>query len=133
MVRYLFISALSGLLFGVLDGILNGNPLARKLLGFYQPISRQSLNIGAGIVIDLVYGFVLAGLFILLFPSLPGKSGIMKGFSFALIVWFLRVGMNLLSQWMMYRVPAFTLGYLALAGLFEMLVLGTLYGLTLKP
>ncbi len=84
-------------------------------------------------VIDLAYGFILAGIFLLLYRSLPGGSGLVKGFSFALMVWLFRVAMSAISSWMMYEVPVETLLYSLLAGLGEMLVLGVLYGATLKP
>ena len=87
----------------------------------------------AGILIDLLYGFLLAGLFLLLFASLPGESGLLKGLSFGLITWLLRVLMSALGEWMMFTLPLKTLLYKLLAGLAEMLVLGILYGLTLKP
>jgi hypothetical protein len=133
MTRYIIVSITSGILFGVMDGLINGNPVATRLFEVYKPIARQSLNMLAGIVIDLSYGFILAGMFLLLYPSLPGEAGFVKGVSFAVMVWFLRVVMNVASQWMMYKVPSKTLLYSLLTGLGEMLVLGTLYGFTLRP
>ena len=53
--------------------------------------------------------------------------------SFALIAWFLRVVMAAASQWMMFDVPVKTLLYTLLTGLGEMLVLGILFGLALRP
>ena len=132
VIRYLLVSVLSGLLFGVMDGVINANPLAKRLFEVYQPIARSNLNIQAGIFIDLLYGFALAGLFLLLNKSLPG-SGLLKGISFGLIVWVLRVVMGAASQWMVFNIPLATFGYSLLTGLAEMLVLGLLYGLTLKP
>ena len=41
--------------------------------------------------------------------------------------------MAALSEWMMFTLPLKTLFYQLLAGLAEMLVLGSLYGATLKP
>jgi len=133
MLRYILVSIISGILFGVLDGLINANPLAQKLLAVYQPIARKTLNLPAGILIDLVYGFILAGIFLLFYRSLPGESGLVKGISFALLVWFLRVAMSVISSWMVHDIPQATLLYQLLAGLGEMLVLGILYGLTLKP
>jgi hypothetical protein len=123
----------SGVLFGVMDGIINANPLGQRLYEVYRPIARTSINAPAGVVVDLLYGFVLAGLFLLLHKSLPGKSGSMKGLSFGLLAWFFRVLMNAASQWIMFRVSTETLAYTLLAGLGEMLILGVLYGLTLRP
>ncbi len=133
MVRYVLVSVVSGILFGVLDGVINANPLAQKLYDVYRPITKTTLNLPAGIAIDLVYGFVLAGVFLLLYKSLPGEIGLVKGLSFAFLIWFFRVAMGVASQWMMYNVSVATLLYTLLAGLGEMLVLGVLYGLTLKP
>jgi len=133
MTTYIIVSVIGGVLFGVLDGLINANPLATKLYEVYLPIAKTSLNFVAGIIIDLAYGFILAGLFLLLYPSLPGEFGLAKGISFGLIVWFLRVVMSVASQWMMYKVPLKTLLYTLLAGLAEMLVLGILYGFALHP
>jgi hypothetical protein len=133
MTNYILVSIISGILFGLLDGLINANPTAVKLYEVYRPIAKTSLNFVAGILIDLAYGFILAGLFLLLYPSLPGETGLAKGVSFGLLVWFLRVVMSVASQWMMYKVPSITLLYTLLAGLGEMLILGILYGLALRP
>ncbi len=131
--RYIIVSIISGILFGVMDGLINANPLAVRLYAVYQPIAKKSINFPAGVLIDLLYGFVMAGMFLVLFSSLPGELGIVKGLSFALMVWFFRVVMSVASQWMMYMIPVRCLLYTAAAGLGEMLILGTLYGLTLHP
>ncbi len=130
-VTYLVVSLVSGILFGVLDGIINANPLAQRLYQVFKPLAKPSLNAIAGVAIDLVYGFVLAGLFLLLYASLPGDTGLIKGISFALGTWFFRVVMQVASQWVMYTIPIKTLLYTLAAGLAEMLVLGGLFGLTL--
>ncbi len=133
MVSYILVSLGGGILFGLLDGLLNANPLATSLYAVYKPITRTSINFQAGIVIDLLYGFVLAGMFLLLYQSLPGATGLLKGISFAFLVWFLRVVMYAASQWVMFTVPDSAVLYTLVAGLGEMLILGILYGLTLKP
>lgn len=133
MAAYIIVSIVSGILFGLLDGLINTNPAAIRLFEVYKPISRAAINVPAGVIIDLAYGFVLAGLFLLLYPVLPGGTGLMKGISFAIIVWFLRVVMGVLSQWMMYTVPVEALFYSLLAGLGEMMILGIIYGLFLHP
>jgi hypothetical protein len=133
MKRYIVVSITGGILFILLDALINANPLARDFLADFSPAMRTSVNVPAGIAIDLAYGFILAGLFLLLFSSLPGSAGIQKGISFALIAWFFRVAMGVASQWMMFNIPLQALLYSLLAGLFEMLALGILYGATLKP
>ena len=133
MMGYVIVSVGGGILFGILDGVINANPLAQRLYAVYKPIARTTINPLAGIVIDLVYGFIMAGVFLLLYKSLPGENGLAKGVSFALLVWFFRVIMQAASQWVMFNVPLEALLYSLVAGLGEMLVLGVLYGLTLKP
>jgi hypothetical protein len=133
MTVYILVSAASGFLFAILDGVINANAFARRLFEFYKPIARTSLNPLAGILIDLTFGFVMAGVFLLLYASLPGESGLIKGISFAILVWFFRVVMSSASQWVMFNVPSKALLYTLVTGLGEMLVLGLLYGLTLKP
>ena len=133
MSSYILISIISGLLFAVLDGIINANPLAQRLYQVYTPIAKKSVNFIAGMVIDLIFGFAMTGAFLLLYQSLPGDAGIIKGLSYAVLMWFFRVVMSIASQWMMYTVPLKTLLYSLIMGLAEMLLLGVLYGLALKP
>jgi len=133
MTNYFIVSIASGILFGVLDGLINANPIAIKLFEAYKPIARTSVNFVAGMIIDVLFGFILAALFWLLWASLPGEAGLVKGVSFALMVWFLRVVMSVAGQWMMFKVPLKALLYSLLAGLGEMLILGILYGLALQP
>ncbi len=133
MIRYFVVSVAGGILFGLMDGIINGNPLAQKMYKVFEPIARKSINVPVGFAIDLVYGFAMAGIFLMLRASLPGESGIVKGLAFGVLAWFFRVAMQAASQWMIYEVPAGTLVYALACGLAEMLVLGLLFGVTLKP
>jgi hypothetical protein len=133
VITFIIIGVISGFLFGVLDGVINANPLAQKLYAVYKPIARTSLNPLKGIVIDIVFAFVMAAVFLLLYSSLPGATGLIKGLSFTVMVWFFRVVMYTASQWVMFIVPIQTLIYTIGAGLGEMTILGLLYGMTLKP
>jgi hypothetical protein len=133
MTTYIIVSFASGLLLGILDGLINANPVARKLLEVYKPIAKTSINVPIGIIIDLFYGFAMAGIFVILYESLPGEIGVVKGISFALFAWFFRVAMSVASNWMMFKIPGRTLLYTLFTGLGEMLVLGIVYGLFLKP
>ena len=133
IVRYVFVGITSGLLFGIMDGLINANPIAERLYEFNLPIRRTSVDVIAGVAIDLAYGFILMAVFLILYRSLPGRVGLVKGVSFALLVWFLRVVMCAASQWVILNVPVAALLYGVLTGLGEMLVLGVLYGATLRP
>ncbi|RJQ31799.1 MAG: hypothetical protein C4562_04990 [Actinobacteria bacterium] len=133
MIRYFIVSIISGVLFGTMDGLIHANPYAQKLFEAYKPIAKTSINVPAGILIDLVYGFVMAGLFLLLYKSLPGETGLLKGLSFAGIAWFFRVVMAAASSWMMFNIPISASVYSLVAGLGEMIVLGVVFGSTSKP
>lgn len=133
MLRYIIVSIGSGLLFGALDGVINANPLAQKLYQVYTPILKKSINPIAGIGFDLAYGFIMAGIFLLLYNALPSQSGFVKGLFFGLLIWFFRVVMSAASTWMMFEVPADTIFYNLVTGLGEMLILGVIYGLAIQP
>jgi len=132
VIRYTIVSIVSGVLFGAMDGLIYANPIAENLYEAYGPIRKTSVDVFAGVLIDLAYGFVLAGAFLLLRRSLPGQKNLAKGIAFALMIWFFRVVMSVASTWMTLNLPAGTLVYALLTGLAEMLVLGVLYGVTLK-
>jgi hypothetical protein len=133
MITYVVVSIVGGVLLVIMDGVMNANPMAQRLNEVYKPIARTSLNIVAGVAIDLAYGFIMAAVFLLLYTSLPGENGIVKGLSYAILVWFFRVVMSAASTWLMFKVPTKTLVYSLLAGLVEFLAIGTLFGLTLQP
>jgi hypothetical protein len=133
MLRFVIISILSGILFAFLDGIINANPFAQKLMECYKPIAKSSVNITSGIAIDLLYGFVMCGIFLMLFNSLPSDNPLIKGLVYGFIIWFFRVIMSVLSTYMTQQVPAKTLVYILLTGLVEVLIMGIFYGLTIKP
>jgi hypothetical protein len=133
MIRYLVVSLINGIVFGIIDGLINANPFAQKIFQIYKPIAKASINVPAGIIIDLLYGLIMGWVFLLLYRALPGNSGLAKGISFALMIWFFRVLMSAVSSWMMFEVPINTLLYTVAAGLGEMLIIGMIYGAFLKP
>lgn len=132
MIRFLIAAVLTGILFGVMDGIINANPYAVKFMDVFKPIAKQSINIPAGIVIDLIYGFVISGIFLVIRSAIPFESFLLKGLLYGFGIWFFRVLMGVVSFWMMFNIPVKTLIYLLFAGLIEMLVLGVLNGLILR-
>ncbi|MFC1959993.1 hypothetical protein ACFLYO_04725 [Chloroflexota bacterium] len=133
MSTYVIVSILSGILFGVMDALINANPLAQRLYEALKPVAKESVNAIAGLVIDLIYGFVMAGLFLLLYESLPGDVGVVKGLGYGVMAWFFRVMMKVATDWMTLNLSIQAHLYTLATGLGEMLVLGVLYGLTLTP
>jgi len=132
MIRFIITAVLTGLLFGIMDGLINGNPYAVKLMECYKPIAKQTINVPVGLLIDFLYGFVISGIFLIIWPSLPTEVGLVKGLTYGLGMWFFRVLMGVISDWMMFNVPVKTLFYFLVAGLIEMIILGILNGLILK-
>ncbi len=127
MATYLLVGLASGVLFIVLDGLLNANPIAQRLNAPYRPIARDRLMLVPAIVIDLLLGLVMAAIFLYLYGSFPGSPVAGAAISFGLLAWFFRVLMNALSQWVMFNVPVKTHLYAVAAGLLEMLALGFFY------
>lgn len=132
MKHYIIAALLTGLSFGLMDGLINGNPYATELMKFYEPISKKSINIPIGLLIDLFYGFIIAGIFKIIFPVLPSNSRITKGIIFGTGMWFFRVVMSVISNWMMFAIPLKISIYILLTGLFEMLLLGMINGMIIK-
>jgi hypothetical protein len=117
--------------FLVTDAVLNANPLARRLYSAYGPIARSRVNALAGSLVDLAYGVILAGLFVTLWPSLPGDTSLVKGLSFGIMVWFLRVAMRVASDWVTTTVPASAHVYTLAGGLVQILLVTALIAVLL--
>ncbi len=132
MRRYILAGVATGVLFGLLDGFINANPLAQRLYSVFKSIARPSINLPAGLAIDLAFGFAMAGIFLFLGKSMPGRP-VLKGAAFGALIWFFRVAMQVASQWVMFAIPADALLYTLGSGFVEMLVLGMVYGLILGP
>jgi hypothetical protein len=132
MIRFITISVLSCILFAVLDGLINANPYARELMECYKPISKSKVSIATGVVIDLFYGFMMYGIFLIMFNCLPGENQFAKGLVYGLMIWFFRVLMSVASTYMMYQIPVKTMIYTLLTGFLEMVAIGSFYGLMTK-
>jgi hypothetical protein len=131
--RILWVGVVVGVVFVILDVVLNANPLGAQALEFYAPIARDEVLMPVGIVSDLVSGFLIVLFFTLFYSSLPSSSGIVKGIIFGLIVSFLRVVMNVAASITMFQVPMISALYALGAGILEMTILGFLAGLLYRP
>jgi hypothetical protein len=127
--RYVAASIAIGVIFVLLDAVVNANPLAEQAYAVFAPIARPGIDIVPAIAIDLAYGFALSAMFLVLYRALPGRSRFLKGLSFGLLVWFLRVVMSAPGQWVLFAIPEATVIYTLASGLLEMLVLGALLGI----
>ena len=87
---------------------------------------------GLGVALDVAFGLAMAILFVALTPALP-IGWLAKGLAFGLIAWFFRVVMSAASNFVMFQIPAATTIYTLATGLAEMLLLGLLYAVLLRP
>jgi len=126
----LIVGLVVGLTFATLDGVLNANPIAQRLYAAYKPIVRESVNAPLGVALDLLFGIIMAVLFVLMAPALPGGR-VMKGAAFGMLAWFFRVAMGVAAQFVMFRIPALALLYSLATGAVEMVALGVLCGLAI--
>jgi hypothetical protein len=126
MPRVVVVGLAAGVALLVTDAVLNANPLAQRLYAAYGPIARPGVNALAGSLIDLAYGLILAVLFVTLWPSLPGETGLLKGLSFGVMVWFLRVVMRVASEWVTTTVPPSAHVYSLVGGLIQVLLVTAL-------
>ena len=133
MLRQIAVGLGAGFLLLVLDGVIHANPLAQRLYAVYEPLARPRVNALLGSAIDLAYGVILAVIFVRLLPSLPGSSGVAKGLSFGLLVWFLRVVMSVAGEWVTKTTPPATHAYVLLTGLLQIVVVSVLLGALLTP
>lgn len=130
MTKFIIISVVSGLILGVIDFLFSNEDLSEGLSGFFRQFSESAREAAACIGINLALGFGMTGIFLLMKKSLPGFVIVM---GFALAVWFFRVMMFFIRQWMTFKASANDLAYVFIAGVSQMITLGILYDLTLKP
>lgn len=130
--RIIWVGLLAGVLFIILDALINANPLAQRFYEAYRPIMRASINAPLGVVLDLLSGIVMAAIFALLLPALPVHWAT-RGLAFGLIAWVFRCAMTSASQIVMFQIPPGTIIYSLTGGLFEMIALALFYALLLKP
>ena len=131
MIRRIFVGLIAGVALLMLDGVLNANALAQRLYAVYHPIARPGVNAIAGSAIDLAYGVILVAIFVTLRPSLPGRTRLMKGLSFGVMVWFMRVVMRVAGEWVTMTVPNATHAYTLAAGLVQVLLVAAIIALLL--
>jgi hypothetical protein len=113
-------------LFLVLDAALGmaGGFIGAKVFGLpsEQPSGIEG-KMTYGLIFELINGFMLALIFAVIHPSLPGQ-GWAKGISYGLLVWGLRVVMWAFSTYLMFDVPATSIAVTVATGLVEVLILG---------
>jgi hypothetical protein len=125
--RLVFAGIAASILFLILDAALGmlGGWIGARLFGLpsTQPEGIES-KMAAGLVFELVNGFLLAAIYALFYRCLPG-AGWVKGLSYGLLVWGLRVVMWAFSTYMMTDMSPVAISITVGTGLVEMLVICT--------
>jgi hypothetical protein len=111
-VLFLVLDAVFGVLGGVIAELAFGLPSG-------QP---DEAKLATGLVFELINGFMLAVIYAIIHPALPGE-GWKRGISYGLIVWGLRVVMWAFSTYMMTDMSPILIGITVLTGLIEMLTI----------
>ena len=115
------------MVFGSLGGIITASITGTPVLA---PQGIES-KIFAGLLFEVINGFILVLIYKLIHTSLPGTA-LVKGISYGLIVWALRVLMWAFSTFMMFDVSAVMIVVTAALGLVEVLILCTVIALIYK-
>jgi hypothetical protein len=115
----------ASVLFLVLDMALGtaGGLIGAQVFGLpvEQPPGFEA-KIKFGVIFELINGFMLAVIYAVIHPSLPGQ-GWKKGVSYGLLVWGLRVVMGAFSTYMMTDMPPILIAITGVTGLIEVMIL----------
>jgi hypothetical protein len=124
--RFLIAGIAASVLFLVLDMALGmaGGLVGTKVFGLSaaQPAGFEK-KVRLALVFEVINGFMLALIYVLIHGSLPGQ-GWVKGISYGLIVWGLRVVMWAFATYMMTDMSPILIGINVVTGLVEVLILG---------
>ena len=124
--RLIVAGIVASVLFLVLDAALGtaGGLIGAQVFGLpaEQPPGFEA-KVKYGLIFELINGFMLAVIYAVIHPSLPGQ-GWRKGISYGLIVWGLRVVMGAFSTYMMTDTSPILIGINAVTGLIEVMILG---------
>ena len=133
--RFLLAGLASSVLFAVLDMALGmaGGLVGSRLFGLpaTQPAEFEKKT-RLALLFEVVNGFMLALIYVLIATSLPGQ-GWVKGISYGLIVWGLRVVMWAFSTYVMTDMSPITIGINVVTGLVEVLILGVVIAAIYGP
>jgi cellulose synthase/poly-beta-1,6-N-acetylglucosamine synthase-like glycosyltransferase len=132
--RLIVAGIVASVLFLVLDAALGtaGGFIGAQVFGLpvEQPPGFEA-KLTYGLIFELINGFMLAVIYAVIHPSLPGR-GWKKGISYGLIVWGLRVVMWAFSTYMMTDMAPVSIVINAVTGLIEVLILGIVIAVIYK-
>lgn len=124
--RLVVAGIVASVLFLVLDAALGtaGGFIGAQAFGvpIEQPPGVEA-KITFGLIFELINGFMLAVIYAVIHPSLPGR-GWKKGIGYGFLVWGLRVVMGAFSAYMMTDTHPISIAITMVTGLIEVIILG---------
>ena len=123
--RLIVAGIVTSVLFLVIDMVLGtaGGFIGAEVFGVpvEQPPGFEA-KIQFGLIFELINGFMLAVIYAVIHPSLPGQ-GWKKGISYGFLVWGLRVVIGAFSTYMMTDMSPILIAINVVIGLIEVLIL----------
>lgn len=113
---------ITGVLFSVFDMLIaiSTSPMFSPYSDL--PIWKTSPNILAGLIFDLINGFILAAVYTIVYNGIPG-FGWKKGLNYGVFVGLFRVVMSSFSTIVMYNIPLTLVITSLITGYFEIIIL----------
>jgi hypothetical protein len=134
--RLVVAGIVASVLFLVLDAVLGtaGGFIGAEVFGLSaEQLPGFEAKIKFGLIFELINGFMLAVIYAVIHPSLPGQ-GWKKGVSYGLLVWGLRVVMGAFSTYMMTDTSFILTAINVVTGLIEVMILCiVIAAILLKP
>ena len=119
---FVLCSMVTGILFIFFD-MLIGIGTSRVFAPYSElAIWKTPPNVVAGVVFDLINGFILTAVYMTIYNGLPGL-GWQKGLNYGLIVGLFRVVMTSFSSIVMYNIPVILVGTGLITGYVEIVLL----------
>jgi len=134
MVRYALISVLAGSIMLILDAVFDNSEFAKRISLPLNPIRRKNNTLARSLAVNISFGFIFAGFYLISYRSLPGLPGsFFRSLYFATIVWILSVVFKAMSQWVEFDFTGSFLLYSVLSGFIKILSINILFHYLLRP
>lgn len=133
MFTYILVSILAG---GVMLFLEEGSktiPFARRWFASFSLLRRQENFRARRTIVEIAFGFVFVGFYILFYRALPLQPGLPRTFFFTLIFWIPTSVYKATSDWASFDVPADIHLYAVFVGLIKLLAVSLLFHFTLAP
>jgi hypothetical protein len=123
-ITFLILDMLFGILGAQITTAITGEPVIQ--------LAGMESKFLLGILFEVINAFILMVIYAFVYQCLPG-DGWLKGISYGLIIWGLRVLMWAFSSFIMFDISPVLLIVTAILGLFEVTTLGIILAVLYRP